>query len=278
MIEIGQYNTLEVIRNSDHGFFLGNRPEEVVLLPKRYTPKGLKVGDTLKVFVYPDNQGRPVATTLTPKLTLNQFGLLKVTSVGKFGAFMDWGLAKDLLVPFKEQNKKLEAGRSYVIYLYVDEKTQRLVGSSRIARHLMKEIITVKEGQQVDLIVYEITDLGANVIINNIHHGLIFEDELMEDVKVGDTLKGYIKKIRRDNKIDVSLQIAGYGKIAPNAEKLLEYIKRNKGKSKITDKSSPDLIRKELGMSKKVFKQSVGALYKARLIEIRKDGLYLVKK
>lgn len=275
MINIGEYNTLKAIRTAEQGVYLGHTEEETVLLPNRYVPKDLTIGDEIKVFVYGDNYNRPIATTLQPLITLNQFAVLKVKSVEKFGAFMDWGIAKDLLVPFNNQYKKLEVGKSYMIHLYLDEVSERLVGSAKIPSFLMTEIITVKVGDEVDLIVYEKSELGVNVIVNNIHRGLVFWDELFQEVKIGDTMKGYVSKIRPDNKIDISLNKFGYQKVEPNAEKILAYIKQHNGEIPFTDKSDPDEIYKTFKMSKKVFKKALGALYKQRLITIEKNSVKL---
>ncbi|MEZ5002697.1 MAG: S1-like domain-containing RNA-binding protein [Chitinophagales bacterium] len=275
MINIGEYNTLKAIRTAEQGMYLGHNEDETVLLPNRYIPKNLEIGDEIKVFVYGDNYNRPIATTLQPLITLNQFAVLKVKSVEKFGAFMDWGIAKDLLVPFNNQYKKLEVGKSYMIHLYLDEVSERLVGSAKIPSFLMTEIITVKVGDEVDLMVYEKSELGVNVIVNNIHRGLVFWDELFQEVKIGDTMKGYVSKIRPDNKIDISLNKFGYQKVEPNAEKILAYIKQHNGEIPFTDKSDPDEIYKTFKMSKKVFKKALGALYKQRLITIEKNRVKL---
>lgn len=275
MINIGEYNTLKAIRTADQGVYLGHTEEETVLLPNRYVPKDLAIGDEIKVFVYGDNYNRPIATTLQPLITLNQFAVLKVKSVEKFGAFMDWGIAKDLLVPFNNQYKKLEVGKSYMIHLYLDEVSERLVGSAKIPSFLMTDIITVKVGDEVDLMVYEKSELGINVIVNNIHRGLVFWDELFQEVHIGDTMKGYVSKIRSDNKIDISLNKFGYQKVEPNAERILAYIKQHNGEIPFTDKSDPDEIYKTFKMSKKVFKKALGALYKQRLITIEKNSVKL---
>lgn len=275
MIQLGEFNTLKVIRKAEHGLYLGTSEVETVLLPNRYCPKDMELGDDLNVFVYQDKENRPIATTLIPLVTVNQFGLLKVKSVGQFGAFMDWGIAKDLLVPFSQQYKKLEEGKSYVIHLYLDEVSDRLVGSAKIPNFLMTEVITVKTGDEAHLMVYDISELGASVIINNMHKGLVFKDEIYQDIKVGDKLKGYIKEVRKDNKIDVSLRPFGYRKVEPNADKILEYLQSNDGAMNITDKSAPELISQTFGMSKKVFKKAIGALYKQRLISLHPDKITL---
>ncbi len=268
---------MKAIREAEHGFYLGEIPEETVLLPKKYAPKDLKIDDEIEVFVYNDNDTRPIATTLKPKVTLNQFGVLEAASIGDFGAFMEWGVAKDLLVPFSEQHTRIVKGKKYVVYLYMDSKTERLAGSTKISKHLMTSLVTVKVGDEVDLIVFDISDLGASVIINQVHKGLVFSDEIFGNIAIGDQMKGYIKNIREDNKIDVSLQPHGYSKVEPNAEVILNYIKENNGFIEITDKSSPELIYNTFKMSKKLYKKSIGALYKQKLIRLEKNGIYLNK-
>ncbi len=277
MIEIGEFNTLKAIRRTDHGMYLGHTEQETVLLPNRYVPKKLEFGDEITVFVYGDNYNRPVATTLIPFVTLNQFAVLKVKSVENYGAFMDWGIAKDLLVPFSNQYKKFEVGESHMIHLYMDDVSERLVGSAKISSFLMTEIITVKVGDEVNLMAYEKSDIGVSVIVNNMHRGLIYNDEIFHEIKLGDKFKGYVSKIRDDFKIDISLNKFGYKKVEPNTEKILQYLQDNDGKMAFTDKSDPTEIHNTFGMSKKVFKKVIGALYKQRIISINPNEIRLIQ-
>lgn len=274
MIEIGKYNELEILRNTSVGFYLGDDSGEDVLLPNKYCPDNVEQGDKLKVFVYRDHDERKVATTLTPKIQLYDFALLKVTAVSGVGAFLDWGLEKDLMVPFNEQRQKMEEGNWYLVFLSLDKKTDRLFASNKIDKFLQNESLTVKEGDKVDIIVMEKTDLGFSVIVNKEHKGLIFENEIFKPIRVGDKPTGFVKKIRDDNKIDISLQPLGYDKFNdPNCELIQNKLKQHKGFLALTDSSSPATIYSELGISKKAFKKALGALYKQRIIEITSEGI-----
>ena len=277
MIEIGKYNVLEVLRDTSSGLFLGGDEEEDqdVLLPGNYIPEGTSIGDKIEVFIYNDSEDRVIATTLKPKITLHQFACLQVKMVTKMGAFLDWGLNKDLFVPFREQNGRMQEGRYYVVYLYLDKETNRLVASSKVNRFLYNQALTVEEGEEVDVLFWETTDLGMNVIINHVHKGLVYHNELFSKVKPGDIRKGYIKKIREDNKIDVTLQKPGYQNTEPNAQRILSKLKEEDGFLPLGDHSSPAEITRQLEMSKKTFKKAIGLLYKQRVIRLEKDGIYL---
>ncbi len=282
MIAIGKYNTLNILRDTKVGLFLGNEttdPEGIhdILLPNKYVPNQFEIGDELTVFVYLDHEERPVATTLEPYILLNEFALLRVNYVNQVGAFMDWGMEKDILVPFKEQARPMEKGKRYLVYLYMDEKTNRLVASSKTNQFLNNETLTVENGEEVDLIVSHITEIGINVIINEQHKGLVYKDEVYDDaIRTGDRMRGYIKTIRPDNKIDVSLQKLGYDNIEPNAQKILDELKASRGFLRLNDNSHPEDIKTVLKMSKKTFKKAIGSLYKDKLIAIKDDGIYLI--
>lgn len=284
MIAIGAYNELTILRNTKVGLFLGNPDEDPegkhdVLLPVKYVPQSFEIGDRLRVFVYLDHEERPVATTIHPYVTFNEFAVLRVNYVNRFGAFLDWGLEKDLFVPFKEQARPMEKGKRYLIYLYLDEKTDRLVGSSKTDQFLDNKQLQVSEGEEVDLIVSHFSEKGMNVIVNGKHKGLVYSDELFDDrLRLGDRIRGYIKHIRPDHKLDVTLQKSGYENIEPNAQKILEELKLGRGFLGLTDYSHPEDIKMVLKMSKKTFKKAVGQLYKERKIEIKEDGIYLISK
>ena len=275
MIELGIHHRLTVVRESEQGYYVTKGEEEAILLPNRYIPSGLQIDDEVDVFVYSDSQGRPIATTLQPEMTLNEFALLKVTSVTDFGAFVDWGIAKELLVPFREQDRKLKEGEYAVIYLFYDEVSERLVGSAKVRKFLDKENITVEEGEKVNGLVYDETELGYKVVVNNLHDGLIYRNEVFQEVYVGDTFEAYVRKIRADGKIDLQMQPFGYSKVAPNAEKIIQVLKENDGWLPLNDKSNPEEIKEKLNMSKKTFKKAIGDLYKNKLIELKEDGIYL---
>ena len=284
MLKIGKYNTLTILRDTQVGLFLGNPekdPEGIhdVLLPNKYVPNEFEIGEELIVFVYLDHEQRPVATTLEPYILLNEFALLRVNYINQVGAFMDWGMEKDILVPFKEQARPMEKGKRYLVYLYMDEKTNRLVASSKTNQFLNNETLTVENGEEVELIVSHITEIGINVIINERHKGLLYKDEVYDDsIRTGDRMRGFIKNIRPDNKIDVSLQKQGYENIEPNAEKILNELRASRGFLRLNDNSHPEDIKTVLKMSKKTFKKAIGALYKEKLIEIKEDGIYLIKE
>jgi len=277
VIEIGKHNELTVLRQTSVGLYLGDDAGEDVLLPNKYCPEGAGQGDRLRVFVYRDHEERKVATTLAPKILLHGFALLKATAVSNVGAFLDWGLEKELMVPFNEQRQKITEGRWYLAYMGVDKKTDRLYASTKLDKYHQNESLTVAEGDEVDLIIMQATDLGFSVIINNAHKGLVFHNEIFRAVKVGDKLKGHVKKIREGNKIDVSLQPIGYDKSNdPNCRLIQTHLERNHGFLKISDSSSPEEIYATFGMSKKAFKKAIGSLYKQRRITISPEGIALV--
>jgi predicted RNA-binding protein (virulence factor B family) len=276
MIELGNYNELEVLRDTGVGLFLGSKTDVEILLPNKYVPKSAEIGDMLNVFCYLDHEERPIATTLTPHVIRHKFGFLQVAEVNKFGAFMDWGLEKHLLVPFSEQREKMKEGQWYVVRCYLDDISFRLVASNKLDKFLDNEEITVREREEVDLIFTRLTDLGWEVIINHLHKGLVYRNEIFKHVAVGDSTKGFIKNIRPDNKIDVSLQPMGEKILEPAAHKIYERLMAHNGFLPLHDKSDPQQIKKELQMSKKTFKKGIGTLYKERKIEIRKDGIQAV--
>lgn len=278
MLAIGQYNTLRILRDTKVGLFLGDgeNEEHDVLLPNKYVPKEFYIGDDITVFVYLDHEERPVATTLKPYVKLNEFAHLKVNYINKFGAFLNWGLEKDLFVPFKEQARPMEEGKRYLIYCFMDEKTDRMVASSKTQQFLNNDEITVENGEEVDLIVSHITEAGINVIINEKHRGLAYKNEVFEEIKPGIRMKGYIKNVRPDGKIDVSLRKLGVEAIEPTSQMILDELKSNRGFLGLNDNSHPEDIKTVLKMSKKAFKKAVGNLYRQKLIEIKVDGIYLL--
>jgi len=277
--KIGEFNRLIAARQEPQGFYLrGDDPFKQVLLPNAYVPEGFKEGDEIEVFIYLDNEERLTATTLIPHIKLNDFGCLMVEQVNRMGAFMDMGLVKQLLVPYKEQAVPMEEGRSYVVYMYLDEKTRRLVGTSKFNRYLSNDDLTVEKGDEVDLLVLHSSHLGTNVVINKKHKGLIFKSDVNQPLKLGQELKGFIKSIREDNKVDVILQVEGVASFEPNSQKVLEILKRGNGFLDLHDKSDPEDISKRLLMSKKSFKRAIGNLYRDKVITIEQNGIRLVEK
>ncbi|MCR9183550.1 MAG: S1-like domain-containing RNA-binding protein [Flavobacteriaceae bacterium] len=276
MIKIGEYNDLDIIRETPQGVYLGDSESNEILLPNKYIPEEFKIWDTLNVFVYLDHEERPVATTLKPYITLNEFAYLRCMVVNEVGAFMDWGLEKQLFVPFKEQARPMKEGSWYIVYMYMDEKTNRLVGTSKTRKFLSNENVSVSKFDKVDILVTHLTEKGANVIINQKHEGLIYIENIFEDIRTGDKMEAYIKKVREDGKIDVVIQPEGYKSIEPNAEFIYEELKAAGGFLPLHDKSTPEDIKNQLGLSKKLFKKAIGALYRDKMIVIKEDGIEML--
>lgn len=277
MLQIGQYHTLEILRLTPPGLFLGDgEKENEVLLPNKYIPANYEIGDQITVFVYQDFDERVVATTLTPKITLNGWAMLEVKDNSKIGAFMDWGLEKDLLVPFSEQLSRMRVGGRYLIHMYYDEASGRLVGSQKFKKFISNDFLKLNEGDEVDIIIGNKSDLGVNVIVNGQHSGLIYHDEIFTNLEMGMEMKAYVKKIRESNKMDIALQKPGYASIEPNADKILSILQKNNGFLKLNDSSSPEDIYDQLGMSKKTFKKAIGLLFRNRLISLEDEGVKLV--
>ena len=277
MIHIGDYNKLIILRDTEPGLFLGDSEDQEVLLPNRYVPENFEIGEQIDVFVYLDNEERLVAVTDHPYIKKGEFALLRCNSVNDIGAFLDWGLVKELFCPFREQAFPMKIGGWYLVFCYLDETSDRLVASSKTNRFLDNKELSVEAFDEVDLIVSHPSDLGMNVIVNKMHLGLIFNQDLFKDISVGDKLKGIVKKIRPGNKLDITLDKIGYRNIEPNAQLILEYLLDDEnGFIKLTDKSSPEAIKSMLQMSKKSFKKAVGTLYKQRRIRIELDGIYLI--
>lgn len=276
MLHLGQFNDLKLLRFTTVGAYLGDEEDNDVLLPNRYLEPSFEVGQELRVFLYLDHDERIVATTEIPKIELHTFEYLKAVETTHIGAFLDWGLMKHLFCPFKEQAVKMEEGKYYLVYLYIDDATQRLVASAKVKKYLEKEHIVVSEGQEVDLLICDKTDLGQNVIVNDTYAGLVFNNHISRVLNRGQHTKGYILKVREDGKLDISLDKPGYQKIEPASEILLQFIQENNGKLFLTDKSDPDEIREIVGMSKKTFKQAVGNLYKQKYIIINEDSIEMI--
>ncbi len=279
MIQLGKKNILKVLRDTSVGMFLGDQEDNTndVLLPNKYVPRNLAIGEDIEVFVYKDSEDRIVATTLTPLIQLGEFACLQVVAVSDSGAFLNWGLEKDLLVPHRQQNEKLQEGDWAIVYLYLDPSTDRLAASCKLGRYFEAENIALTEGQEVNLLAYKSTDLGLNVVINNQYSGLIYHNEIFKRVAWGDTFKGYIKQIRPEGGgIDVSLRPLGYQHVEPTAQTILEKLKANDGFLGLSDKSDAYDIMEMLEMSKKTFKKAVGLLYKQHLISLHDDGIRLI--
>ena len=279
MINLGEYNTLTVDSILPNGLYLSDKDDEFILLPKEeMDDKSYKEGDLLNVFVYRGTDEKITATLKKVKLTLNTFALLKVQSITRFGAFMDMGLGKDLMIPIKEQKESMKEGRSYIVYMGLDYQTNRLYGSSKIDKFIQNKLLTIEEKEKVNIIVYKKTDIGYSVIINNEHLGLIYENEVFTELNIGDKKEAYVKTIREDNKIDISLQAIGYENyVEEGSEKIHQMLKLAGGHLSVNDKSAPSLIYDKFGMSKKMFKKALGDLYRQRRITITPEGISIVK-
>jgi predicted RNA-binding protein (virulence factor B family) len=277
MIQAGQYNRLKVQRFKDAGAFLEDG-KEGLLLPKRFVPAGTNIDDELTVFVYHDSEDRLIATTQHPFAVVGEIALLKVVGLSPHGAFLDWGLMKDLFVPRSKQISPMRLGGEYLVQVYIDEQTGRIAATEYIEQLLNNEELTVKELDEVDLIIYRETELGYAVIINNKHLGLLYSNEVYQNISIGDKLKGFIKTIRTDNKIDVALGKPGYQRVEDEAEKILRLLAQQNGYLPYHDKSSPEDIYNVFGMSKKTFKMTLGKLYKEKKIELTKTGIKSVQQ
>lgn len=274
-IELGKFNRLEVVKQVDFGMYLHGGDEGEILLPARYVPEDCRVGDWLNVFLYLDNEERLIATTLTPLVQVGQFACLEVAWINQYGAFLNWGLMKDLFVPFSEQKMKMEVGRKYIVHAHVDEESYRIVASAKVDRYLSKEKPDYQLGQEVDILIWQKTDLGFKAIIENEFSGLLYDSEIFRTLHTGDTLTAFIKQVREDGKVDLTLQKPGMAKVEDFSETLLRYIKENGGKSSLNDKSPAEEIYATFGVSKKTFKKAVGDLYKKRLVVLSEDGIVL---
>lgn len=272
-VEIGKVNKLKVLREVSIGVYLDGDTIGDVLLPKRYVPEGTKEGDEVAVFIHLDSEDRLIATTERPLAQVGEFAWLKVVSVSKFGAFLDWGLMKDLLVPFREQKEKMEKDRYYAVYVYFDDETGRIVASAKVDRFLDNVSPDYNPGDEVKLFVVGRTELGYKAVINGLHSGLLYYNQVFKPLQLGQQTKGYIARVREDEKIDLLLERPGYEKVDELSQKLLDALQKAGGFLPLTDKSVPADIEQRLGMSKKTFKKAIGALYKQRLIELLPDGI-----
>ncbi len=290
-VKIGEYNKLKVKELAKRegfgevfGLYLEGGNDGDILMPQKYVPEGVKPGDEVECFVYLDQEERPVATTEEPLATVGHFAYLECSWVNEYGAFLNWGVTKDLFCPFREQKKKMEIGKSYIVYIYIDEESYRIVASAKVEKFLGEEEdengntphAHYKHGQEVDLLVWQKTDLGFKVIIDNFYPGLLYEDQIFQYIHTGDQLKGYISRVRPDGKIDVALQPTGQTQTQNFAGELLQYLKDHDGQCDLGDKSEADDIYERFHVSKKVFKRATGELYKKRLITLSPMSIKLI--
>ena len=277
MVEIGKYNTLKIVKDLDFGVYLDGGDDLEILLPARYVPRNVKPGDEVEVFIYHDNEGRIIATTAKPLAIVGEFQWMECKSVNDMGAFLEWGLMKDLLVPFREQKMPMREGKWYLVYVHLDHVTKRIVASARVDKFLDNVPPVYEFNQEVNLLVADETEIGYKVIINNLHWGLVYHNEIYRRLERGEHLKGYIKEVREDEKIDVSLTRLGYEKVEGIAGIILDALKVQKGFLPVHDKSPADEIYSLFGCSKKSFKQAIGALYKKKLISIEPTGIRFIE-
>lgn len=276
-LKLGRKNTLKAAWKVDFGMYLeGGGYEGKILLPERYVPEDLEVGDEIEVFLHLDSEERLIATTLEPKAMVGDFAYLEVAWVNEYGAFLDWGLMKDVFCPFREQKRRMQQGHSYIVHIHIDEESYRIMASAKVERHMTPLPPEYKVGQEVNLLVWQKTDLGFKVIIDNAHAGLLYDSQVFRNLHTGDEVKGYISNIRPDGKVDVALQKSGHVHTTDFAARLLRYLETQGGRCRLGDKSSAEDIKEQFGVSKRTYKQAVGDLYKRRLITITEHGIELV--
>ena len=274
-VKLGKYNQLEVVKAVDFGVYLDGGDDGEILLPSRYVPEGCKPGDLLNVFIYLDNEERLIATTLQPLVQVGEFACLEVAWVNEYGAFLDWGLMKDLFVPFREQKMKMQKGHRYVVHAHVDEDSYRIMASAKVERYLSKELPEYQPGEEVEVMAWQKTDLGYKVIVNNRFGGLVYQKEIFRPLEPGMRMQAFVRQVREDGKIDLTLQKDGVQKGDDFSGVLLQYIKNNGGYTPLNDKSAAEDIYETFGVSKKTFKKAVGDLYKKRLVVLVEGGIQL---
>ncbi len=273
MVEIGKINVLEVVRETENGVYLNGEEHGEILMPQKFVTSEVKEEKQAEVFIYSDSEDRLVATTEKPLAMVGEFSFLKVIAVSRFGAFLDWGLPKDLLVPFSEQRAKMQEGGTYLVYIYLDYQTNRIAASAKIDKFLDNTPPEYNTGDEVDIIISEETDLGFKAIVNNEHWGILYKNQIFKTIEPGEKRRAFINKVRDDDKIDLLLEKPGYEKVDAISQTILTFLDENRGFIALTDKSSPDMIQSMLGISKKNFKKAIGNLYKKRLIEFKSDGI-----
>ncbi len=275
-IKLGEYNRLTIVKTVDFGLYLDGGDEGEILLPSRYVPKDYQIGDELDVFLYLDSEERLVATTEKPLAQVGDFAYLEVAWVNEYGAFLHWGPMKDLFCPFREQKMRMEMGESYIVFVHIDEESYRIVASAKVEHYLQKDVPPYVAGDEVDLLIWQKSDLGFKVIIDNRYQGLVYEDQVFKRIHTGDRMRGYISRVREDGKLDVTLQPTGYEQARVFSDTLLQYLKDHGGVCDLGDKSDAEVIKRRFQVSKKTFKKAVGDLYKRRLITMTEQGIRLV--
>lgn len=277
-VRLGRYNQLEVVKEVDFGVYLDGGDDGEILLPARYVPEDCQPGDMLNVFIYLDNEERLVATTLTPYAQVGDFACLEVAWTNQYGAFLDWGLMKDLFVPFREQKNKMEKGERYVVHIHLDEDSYRIMASAKVERYLSSDMPPYHPGDGVEILVWQRTDLGYKVIVDNRFGGLIYATDVVRPLSTGTKTEAYVRQVRPDGKIDIVLQPDGPRKVDDFAEVLLDYIRQHDGFTTFQDKTPAEDIYATFGVSKKTFKKAVGDLYKKHLVTLEEGGIRLCEK
>ncbi len=277
MIEIGRINTLEVVRETDNGLYLDGEELGEILMPQKFVTPEVKSAGWADVFVYTDSEDRLVATTEKPFVKVGEFAQLKVVATSRFGAFLDWGLPKDLLVPFREQKAEMVEGRSYIVHVFLDVQTNRLAASAKLDKFLDNTPPEYEHGEEVQLLIADETELGYKAIVNNEHWGMLYKNQTFKPLEIGQATLGYINKVRDDEKIDLLLEKPGYEKVDAISQKILDALKESRGFLAVSDKTSPEMIQAMFGISKKNFKKAIGGLYKKRLITFDSDGVRLTE-
>lgn len=276
MIKLGDYNTLKIVKSVDFGLYLDGGDAGEILLPTRYVPQNAKVGDELEVFIYLDQDEKLIATTLHPLAKVGDIAYLEVAWVNEYGAFLNWGLMKDLFCPFREQKMRMQKGQHYIVYIKEDEESHRLLATAKIDKYLSAERPPYKHGDAVDILIWQKTDLGFKAVVDNRYQGQLYEDQIFQPLHTGNRLTAYVDHIRQDNKIDITLQPTGRRQTEEFSEVLLRYLQENGGHCDLGDKSPSELIADRFKVSKKVYKKAVGDLYRRRLITISNNGIDLV--
>lgn len=275
-IKLGEYNRLTIVKTVDFGLYLDGGDEGEILLPSRYVPKDYQIGEELDVFLYLDSEERLVATTEKPLAQVGDFAYLEVAWVNEYGAFLHWGPMKDLFCPFREQKMRMEIGESYIVFVHIDKESYRIVASAKVEHYLKKDVPPYVAGDEVDLLIWQKSDLGFKVIIDNRYQGLVYEDQVFKRIHTGDRMRGYISRVREDGKLDVTLQPTGYEQARVFSDTLLQYLKDHGGVCDLGDKSDAEVIKRRFQVSKKTFKKAVGDLYRRRLITMTEQGIRLV--
>lgn len=276
MIKIGNLNTLKVLKLVDFGAYLDGGNNIEILLPSKYIITPLQIGDSIDVFIYTDSEDRLIATTETPLIKVGEFAYLTVKQVTQFGTFMNWGLSKDLLVPFREQKTRMKEGEEYFVYAYLDDTTKRIVASSKIEKFIGNKFPCYKNGDTAEIIIYSQTEIGYKAVVDNLYHGMLYYNEIFQDINIGDKLNAYIKNIRPDGKIDLTLSDKALNRISLLSDKIYHWLTMHGGETTICDKSNPEIIKETFACSKKDFKKAIGLLYKGQRIDISDNGIKIL--